>query len=187
MRRFRCTRVALLLATFLLCAQSRAADAPLVSEAIINAPVTEVWKLFTTGAGLESWLAAHADIDLKVGGLMRTRREPKGELGDDRTSVDEILSFEPERMLSLKVYRPAADFPYPRAAQDVWSVIHFQPLEPGMTNVRIVSLGYTDDPESQQLRAYVRKVNAEGLERLQRKFRPLCARCEKEKAAAARP
>ncbi len=159
----------------------------LVSEAIINAPVTEVWKLFTTGAGLESWLAAHADIDLKVGGLMRTHREPKGELGDDRTSVDEILSFEPERMLSLKVYRPAADFPYPRAAQDVWSVIYFQPLEPGMTNVRIVSLGYTDDPESQQLRAYVRKVNAEGLEQLQRKFRPLCARCEKEKAAAARP
>ena len=187
MRRSRGTGVAVLLAALLFGAQAHAADTPLVTEAIINAPVAEVWKLFTTGPGLETWRAAHADIELKVGGLLRTHPDPNGALGDARTSIEEILSFEPQRMLSLKVQRPASDFAYPRALQGVWSVTYFQPLEPGMTNVRIVSLGYSDDPESQQLRAYVGKSNAQDLERLQRRFRPLCARCEKEKATAARP
>lgn len=187
MRRSRGTGVALLLAALLVGAQANAADTPLVTEAIINAPVAEVWKLFTTGPGLETWRVGHADIELKVGGLLRTHPDPKGALGDERTSIEQILSFEPQRMLSLKVQRPGSDFAYPRALQGVWSVTYLQPLEPGMTNVRIVSLGYSDDPESQQLRAYVGKSNAEDLERLQRRFRPLCARCEKEKAAAARP
>lgn len=181
------TRFGLILATLLVGTQACADGVPLVTEAIINAPVAEVWKLFTTAPGLESWLAAHADIDLKIGGLMRTHPDPKGMLGDDHTSIQQILSFEPQRMLSLKVQQPASDFPHPSAARESWSVIYFQPLEPGMTNVRIVTLGYHDDPESQQLRAYVGQSTAGQLERLQRKFRPLCARCEREKASATRP
>ncbi|HZF27439.1 MAG TPA: SRPBCC domain-containing protein [Steroidobacteraceae bacterium] len=160
-----------------------AADHAVTSEAIINAPVAEVWKLFTTSAGLESWLGAHVEVDLKVGGSMRMQTDQKGQAGEDNTVVNQILSFEPERMLSLKMSRPPANFPYPTALQSVWSVIYFQPLEPGMTNVRIVSMGYTDDAESQQLMEYARKRNADRLEQLQKKFKPLCARCEKERAA----
>ena len=44
------------------------AGEPLITEAIIDAPRKEVWKAFTTKEGVESWMVAHAQIDLKVGG-----------------------------------------------------------------------------------------------------------------------
>ena len=163
-----------------------AADEGVVSEAIINAPVSEVWRLFTTTAGLESWMAPHADIDLKVGGLMRVNDEASGQLGDDNTIVRQILSFDPERMMSIKAYRSATDTGY--LTEGMWWVIYFQPLEPGgMTNVRIVTLGYPDDEKLPKAREFYRKDSAEMLEQLQVKFRPLCPRCEREKAAAEAP
>jgi uncharacterized protein YndB with AHSA1/START domain len=164
---------------------ARAQSEPLVTEAIINAPVSEVWRLFTTGAGLESWMVAHADIDLKVGGLMRTHYDPRGALGDANTIVNRILSFEPERMLSIKVDQAPASFQLPQVTRDMWTVIYFQPLEPGMTNVRVVGLGYGEDADSQQLRDYFRKGNAQTLEQLQKKFWPSCALCEKDESLRA--
>lgn len=161
-----------------------AVEQALVTEAIINAPVGEVWRLFTTKEGMESWMLPHADIELKVGGLMRTHYDPKGVLGDPQTIVNQILSYEPERMLSIKVFQAPADFPYPNAIRDMWSVIYFQPLEPGMTNVRIVGLGYGEDADSQKLKEFFRKGNSWTLEQLQKKFWPHCARCEKEEASA---
>lgn len=153
---------------------------PLITEAIINAPVGEVWRLFTTKEGMESWMVAHAEIELKVGGLMRTHYDPKGALGDPKTIVNQILSFEPERMLSIKVYQAPVDFPLPEAVKDMWTVIYFQPLEPGMTNVRIIGMGFTDDADSQKLKEFFRKGNSWTLEQLQKKFWPACASCQKE-------
>jgi uncharacterized protein YndB with AHSA1/START domain len=152
----------------------------LVTEAIINAPVTEVWRLFTTKDGMESWMVAHAEIELKVGGLMRTHYDPNGVLGDPKTIVNQILSFEPERMLSIKVHKPPDDFPLPESVKDMWTVIYFQPLEPGMTNVRIIGLGFSDDPDSQKLKEFFRDGNAWTLEQLQKKYWPSCASCQKE-------
>ena len=160
---------------------------PLISEAIINAPVSEVWRLFTTDEGMESWMVAHAEIELRIGGLMRTHYDPKGVLGDANTIVNQVLSFEPERMLSLKVVQPPANFQHPEAVRNMWTVVYFQPLEPGMTNVRVVGLGYGDDPASQQLKEHFRKGNAWTLEQLQKKFWPSCALCEKDTSSATEP
>jgi uncharacterized protein YndB with AHSA1/START domain len=161
---------------------TRAQAEPLVTEAIINAPVSEVWRRFTTKEGMESWMVPHAEIELKVGGLMRTHYDPKGALGDANTIVNEVLSFEPERMLSIRVQQAPADFPLPEAVRKMWTVVYFQPLEPGMTNVRIVGLGLGEDADSQKLREYFRKGNARTLEQLQKRFWPGCALCEKDES-----
>jgi len=171
----------LLMLTGVLAAYPANADQQqLVTEAIINAPVKEVWRLFTTKEGMESWMVAHAEIDLKVGGLMHTHYDPKGALGDPKTIVNQILTFEPERMLSINVYQAPVDFPLPEAVKGMWTVIYFQPLEPGMTNVRIVGLGFTDTPDSQKLKDFFRQGNGWTLEQLQKKFWPTCASCQKE-------
>lgn len=177
-----CNRMvtALLIGALSLAPGARADSGPLVSEAIINAPVSEVWRLFTTKEGMEWWMVAHADIELEIGGLMRTHYDPKGTLGDPNTIVNQILSFEPERMLSIKVYQAPANFPLGEAVRNMWTVLYFQPLEPGMTNVRVVGLGYGEDAESQKLREHFRKGNAWTLEQLQKKFWPSCALCQKK-------
>ncbi|HEY3138562.1 MAG TPA: hypothetical protein VGL29_21235 [Blastocatellia bacterium] len=52
-------------------------NGPLVHEGIVDASLDEIWSAFTTKQGLESWMAAHADVDLKLGassGRTMTRR-----------------------------------------------------------------------------------------------------------------
>jgi uncharacterized protein YndB with AHSA1/START domain len=44
---------------------------PLIHEGLVEAPLSEVWNVWATGEGLRQWMAPHAEIDLRVGGLMR--------------------------------------------------------------------------------------------------------------------
>ena len=68
---------------------------PLITEGVIEAPVEAVWAAFATKEGQESWNVAHAEIELKIGGKMRTHYDPKGQIGDPNTIENRILSFEP--------------------------------------------------------------------------------------------
>ena len=106
-------------------------------------------------------------------------------VGDPNTIVNEVLSFEPERMLSIRVQQAPANFPLPQAVRRMWTVIYFQRLEPGMTNVRVVGLGFGEDADSHKLREYFRKGNAETLEQLQKRYWPSCALCEKDPSLTA--
>lgn len=90
-------------------------DTRLVHEAVVNAPVDQVWMAFTTSEGLESWMAAHAKIDFKIGGAMKTQYDPKGTIDDAKAIENAILSYEPLRMLSFKVTKAPDAFPFPNA------------------------------------------------------------------------
>jgi uncharacterized protein YndB with AHSA1/START domain len=100
-----------------------AEDARLVHEGVVQASLDEVWKAFTTNKGQESWNVAHAEIDLRVGGKMRTHYSPKGKLGDSGTIENTILSYDPKRMLSIKVSKTPKGFPFPKAIKSMWTVI----------------------------------------------------------------
>src|SRR5690349_5860849 len=91
----------------LFAAQALAADAePIVAEAVVDAPIAAVWNAWTTADGLRAWLAPHADIDLRVGGLMRSNYNAQGRLGDEGTIENRVLAYEPQRMLAIQVARP---------------------------------------------------------------------------------
>src|SRR5215207_856667 len=75
---------------------------PLVQEAVVNGPVEAVWKAWTTKAGLEAWLVAKTEIELKVGGIWRTSYSKESNLNDDMAIHQTILSFDPGRMLSFR-------------------------------------------------------------------------------------
>lgn len=165
--------VSSLLFFFLLASSAAAAElAPILSEGIVKAPPSAVWKAWTTSEGLRSWLAPLAEIDLRIDGLMRTNYNAKGALGDDGTIENRILSFEPERMLSIKVAKAPASFPFPNAVKDMWTVIYLQEQEGGRTLVRAVGLGFTDDPESVRMREFFQKGNDFTLQELQKHFEP---------------
>jgi uncharacterized protein YndB with AHSA1/START domain len=141
-----------------------------VTEGVVEAPVGVVWAALATKEGLESWNVAHAEVDLKLGGKMRTRYDPKGKLGDQRTIVNTILSFEPRRMLSIKATGLPEGFPYPRAIQSVWTTIYFEEAGAGRTRIRLVGQGYGSDEESKKLRAFFARGNAYTLQKLQKHF-----------------
>jgi uncharacterized protein YndB with AHSA1/START domain len=73
---------------------------------------------WTTHEGRASWLAPHGSVDLRIGGLMRTNYKVAGALGDAQTIENAILSFEPERMLSIKVTQAPENAPVPQCGKE---------------------------------------------------------------------
>ncbi len=142
----------------------------IVAEGVVNAPVLAVWNAWATTAGLKSWLAPHADIDLRVDGLMRSNYDPKGSLGDAGTIENRVLAYEPERMLSIKVSKAPEKFPFKSKVGDMWTVLYFQPTPDGKTTLRIVGMGFGTDEESQKMKEFFKQGNAFTLAQLQKRF-----------------
>ncbi|HEU4752699.1 MAG TPA: SRPBCC domain-containing protein [Armatimonadota bacterium] len=163
---------ALLIAGFLLLPGLAAAaeQPPLVNEAVIDAPVSEVWKAFTTKEGLESWNVAHAEVDLRVGGLMRTHYSKDGVLGDAGTIENTILAFDPERMFAIRATKTPATFPFKKAMERVWTVVYFEPVGAQRTRVVARGLGYGTDEESQKMREFFDQGNSYLFEKLKMRF-----------------
>ena len=145
-------------------------DRPLVHEGIVNGPLDQVWAAYTTKAGLESWMVAHAEIELKVGGTMKTQYNPKGTVDDATAIVNTILSYEPMRMVSIKVLKAPQGFPFPNAIKNMWTVLYFDAHGEKATRVRCVSMGFGDDDESRKMREFFNRGNAITLERFQKRF-----------------
>src|SRR5687767_4649458 len=143
---------------------------PVVHSAVVNADLSTMWTAWTTGAGAASWMVAQAEIDLRVGGKMRTRYDKTGKLGDPGTIENTILSYDPHRMLSIKTTRTPERFPFKTAIQDMWTVIYFEPVDSGKTKVTVRSLGFTADAESQQMRAFFDRGNKATVDALVARF-----------------
>jgi len=168
----------LLVLTTNLLASAAYSAAPQVTEGFINAPVADVWRLFTTAEGFKATGVAQAEVDLRVGGAIRSHYDPKGSLGDGGTIVNEILAYEPERMLAMRIKQAPAEFPFRNAMQSTWTVIYFTPSGADMTHVRIVGLGYSDDPESPAMLQFFALGNRATLDLMAKPYWPKCALCK---------
>ena len=165
--------VLLMIALTLLLGVCRAQDDKrLIHEGIVNAPLDQVWAAFTTREGLESWMAAHAEIELKLGGTMKTQYDPKGTIDDAKAIENTILSYEPTRMLSFKVTKAPQGFPFPNGIRNMWTVVYFEVQGEKATRVRVVSMGFGNDDESKKMRQFFNRGNAFTLQLLQKRFAP---------------
>lgn len=142
----------------------------IVTEGIVSAPVAAVWSAWSTTAGLKAWLAPHADIDLRIDGLMRANYDPSGSLGDPGTVENRVLAYEPERMLAIKVVKAPEKFPFRSKIADMWTVLYFLPTSDGRTALRIVGMGFGPDEESQKMKEFFRQGNTFTLAQLQKRF-----------------
>ena len=143
---------------------------PLVSEAIVDATPDQVWDVWTTKQGIQSWMVPQADIDLRVGGKMRTHYDPKGTLGDAQGIEHTILAFDPKRMFAFKTVKCPETFPFKKAMEPVWNVVYMEAVDAQHTRVTVRCLGYGDDEESRKMRAFFAKGNAYTLELLKKLF-----------------
>ena len=162
---------ALLLGILLSCALTTTTvsdSSPLVAEVVVDATPARCWKAFTDPKEMTKWMVAHAEMDLKVGGLMRTHYAKDGVLGDPNTIENRILSLDPERMLSIKVHKFPMNFPFKTAVADMWSVVYFEPAADGKTKVTVRGLGFNETEESQKMRAFFKAGNQYTLDGLKK-------------------
>ena len=137
-----------------------------VYEAELNAGIEKVWTTFTTQEGLSQWMAPLVEIELAVGGTIRTNYNAEGELGDETTIVNTILAYDPMRMIALQATTFPKGFPFVEVAKDTWSVFYFEPVSENRTKLTLVGLGYTENEQSQQMRQYFSVANASLVEKL---------------------
>lgn len=137
-----------------------------VTEGTVAAPVANVWRVWSTSEGFKATGVAMADVDLRVGGLIRSRYAAGGTLGDDQTIENEILAYEPPRMIAIRIHRPPANFPFKEAWKRTWTVVTLTPLDGNRTHVRAASLGYGGDAESLAMRRFFERGNQQTLDAL---------------------
>ena len=111
-------------------------------ESILPGPPDVVWRLLTTEKGLESWLVPQAEVDLRVGGAVRTLATKDGKIGDPQTTaVSRILSLVPGRKFSLKVEQAPAGYPFANVIQGTWYDVYVDPVSGGRTKIRCIGNG----------------------------------------------
>ncbi len=142
-----------------------------VIEKTLRASLRDVWEAFTTAEGFKKLGVAHCDVDMRVGGLIRTHYNPKGVLGDEGTIHNEILAWEPLRMLAFRIHKPPQNFPFSEATwKSTWSVATFSDLGDGRTHIRLAGMGYPATEEGQKMRKFFEQGNQWVLDNLQRRF-----------------
>jgi uncharacterized protein YndB with AHSA1/START domain len=141
-----------------------------VNEGVVAAPIEQVWSVFTTSEGYKLLGPALVEVDLRVGGMIRSRYGADGALGDDATIENAILAFEPPTMIATRIQKPPATFPFKEAWKHSWTVVTLKPLDESRTFVRVASLGFGDDEESVAMRRFFEAGNQLTIETLQKHF-----------------
>jgi uncharacterized protein YndB with AHSA1/START domain len=133
----------------------------LVIEVEVPAPVTEVWRAFSTRDGLITWLTPDAVVDLRPGGDWLCRF-PGGSTGGGT-----IVSLVPEKELVVAALAPDK-FPHLRAER-TRAVFQFEPRG-GSTIVRLTQTGWKSGDEWTRAYEYLLAGNAQLLSSLHKRF-----------------
>lgn len=143
---------------------------PVVNEAVIDGPADEIWRLITTKGGIESWIVPHADVDLRVGGFVRTNHAADGKIGDPSTITNRILALQPKHKVSFQIAEVPEGIPMVASLIGTWYEIQLKPLTRAQTRVRCVGRGFPGGPMGYAARTFADRGNAWALQQLERVF-----------------
>jgi len=150
-------------------AQASSGDA-IINEAVIDGSADEVWRMITTKGGMESWMVPHADVDLRVGGFVRTNHAADGKIGDSRTVTNRILALQPKKKFSFEVAEVPDGIPMVSSLVGTWYEIQLKPLTRAQTRIRCTGRGFPGGPLGYTSRAFVDRGSAWALQQLQKVF-----------------
>jgi uncharacterized protein YndB with AHSA1/START domain len=136
----------------------------LIQEFTIKAPLEAVWDAYTTKNGWESWAVPLAQVDLKVGGTIKTNYNKDGTIGDSTTITTHIINYVPKQLITLQA-EITDNFPdfMKKEADDFYNVIYFDPLDDATTKVKSFGIGYKNTPKYRSLLNYFISANEQTL------------------------
>jgi uncharacterized protein YndB with AHSA1/START domain len=144
-------------------------EASFVNEGVIAAPIDEVWKVFATSEGYKVLGPALAEVDLRIGGVIRSRYRADGVLGDAETIENVIVEYRAPVTMTIRIQKPPASFPFKEAWKSTWTVLTLTPTDGG-THLRVASYGYGTDEESLAMRRFFEAGNQQTIDTLRRHF-----------------
>ncbi len=143
---------------------TNAPELVLIQELTVKAPIDSVWNAYTTKKGWEKWAVPIAEVDLKVGGFIKTNYNERGKIGDSTTIVTHIINYVPKKLLTLQA-EITDNFPefMKEDAGDFYNVIYFDDLKNGHTHIKSFGIGYKNNPKYISLMNYFIPANEKTL------------------------
>ena len=144
---------------------TEAGERILIEEVQVEASVGAVWRSYTTRDGWTGWASPVVEVDLRVGGTIRTHYTIGATIGDPGTNVLHIVNYVPERVLTLQA---EVEHNWPEImkedAQHLMNVIVFEAQGENRTRILSYGVGYRDTPAYEELLEFFVPAN-EGLYR----------------------
>ncbi len=128
----------------------------IAGEVIVDAPVSDVWKAWTTEQGIKSFFAHDCNIDLRVGGPYEMTFLPDGEPGQRGGEGVRFLAIQPEKMLSFTWNAP----PHLAEVRKQWThvVVRFREIEDGRAKLTLRHDGWGEGGEWDEAFAYFERA-----------------------------
>ncbi len=136
-------------------------------EAVVPAPISEVWKAWTTVEGVRGFFAPDARIELRPGGpyeILFDLDEPPGRQGGEGCKV---LEVEPERRLAFTWNFPPH---LPIRSEYTRGTVELAPTADGKTRVTFAQVGWKQGPDWDEGYAYFDRAWGVVLRRLVYRF-----------------
>lgn len=134
---------------------------------VVPAMVDSVWEAWTTEAGVKTFFAPEARVELSIGGPYEMLFNPEAPVGSQGGEGLTVLSYLPREMLSFEWNAPP-EFPKIRQ-QKTWVVVHLD-AEGQHTRVRLAHLGFGRDDDWDRVYNYFVRAWDVVLGRLAHRF-----------------
>jgi uncharacterized protein YndB with AHSA1/START domain len=139
-------------------------------ETDVNAPVDQVWRAWTTDAGVRSFFSPASRVEAVPDGPFEIWFDPKAEPGKRGADGMRFLVIEPYRRIAFTWNAPM-EFPEARK-QRTRVTVTFTPISDKSTHVMLDHDGFGEGKEWDQVYDYFRKAWGEVvLPRLQHRFK----------------
>ncbi len=145
-----------------------AAERAIDKQAVIDAPIAEVWKSWTTREGIESFFAPEAEIDPRIGGAFHIHMDPLAEPGNKGADDMRFMALQEPTMLSFDWNAPPS-LPQARK-QRTLVIVRLASVEPGKTRVDLHHTGWGSGGEWDKTYAYFESAWGNVLANLQKRF-----------------
>lgn len=139
--------------------------------AVVAAPVSDVWKAFTTDEGFTRWAVPVTRITLGNDGMMESTYSVTGKVGDPDNIKNRIVAYFPEKLLVLQNAHVPKGAPFdPVLIATLRTIITFEAVDATHTKVTEAQVGYGEGAGYDTMYQHFRDGNAYALRSLADSF-----------------
>jgi uncharacterized protein YndB with AHSA1/START domain len=142
----------------------------IAKEVEVEAPLAEVWRVWTTAAGAEEFFAPRARVELEPGGAYELLFMPDNAPGSRGAEDLKVLSYLPMEMLSFDWSFPPSIPSLRGSGARTWVVVQLSDLGDGRTRVRLNQLGWHEGADWDRGFEYFQEAWDVVLGRLKQRF-----------------
>ena len=150
------------------CGTAVAAERMIEKQAVVNAPIEDVWKAWSTTDGVKSFFAPDAKVEARSGGPFEIYMNPYAEPGLKGADDMRVLAVQPPTMISFTWNAPPHQ-PEIRA-QRTMVIVRLRAVDAKTTEVTLRQVGWGDGEKWDATYAYFDRAWGNVLSNLQKRF-----------------